>query len=75
LGTDEFIEWHTAEAEKLKELPRAQLKETKPPLERILAKDRETGIAEAYREYGYRLQEIAAHLGIHYATGAEYSAK
>jgi DNA-binding MarR family transcriptional regulator len=37
-------------------------------LERILAKDRDTGIIEAYREHGYRLQEIAAHLGVHYAT-------
>ncbi|MGH7927370.1 MAG: helix-turn-helix domain-containing protein [Candidatus Binatia bacterium] len=37
-------------------------------MERILAKNRESGIAEAYLEHGYRLQEIAAHLGVHYAT-------
>src|SRR4030095_4120483 len=37
-------------------------------LERIFAKDRETAIARAYREHGYRLQEISAHLEIHYAT-------
>jgi putative transposase len=68
LGSDEFIERHSAEAKELKEIPRAQLRAIKPKLERIFAKNRETGIAEAYREHGYRLQEIAAHLGVHYAT-------
>jgi putative transposase len=68
LGSDEFIERHSAQAKQLKEIPRAQLKAIEPPLERILAKNRETGIAYAYREHGYRLQEIAAHLGVHYAT-------
>jgi DNA-binding MarR family transcriptional regulator len=33
-----------------------------------LGKRGESGIAEAYREHGYRLREIAAHLGVHYAT-------
>ena len=51
----------------LKEFPRTQLKPIKPILERILVKGGESGIAEAYRE-GYRLREIAAHLGVHYAT-------
>ena len=68
LGSDEFIERHSAEDRQLKEIPRAQLKVIKPTLERIFAKAGETGIAEAYREHGYRLQEIAAHLGVHYAT-------
>lgn len=47
---------------------RAQLQAIKPTLERIFAKDRDSGIAQAYREHGYRLHEIAAHLGVHYAT-------
>ena len=68
LGSDEFVERHSAEDKELKEIPRAQLKPIKPTLERIFAKDGEKGIAQAYREHGYRLQEIAAHLGIHYAT-------
>jgi transcriptional regulator with PAS, ATPase and Fis domain len=68
MGSDEFVERHSAQARELKEIPRAQLKAIEPPLERILAKNRETGIADAYREHGYRLQEIAAHLGVHYAT-------
>jgi DNA-binding MarR family transcriptional regulator len=29
---------------------------------------REKGIVRAYREHGYRMREIAAHLGVHYAT-------
>jgi len=68
LGSDEFIERHSAEDKELKEIPRAQLKAIKPTLERIFARDKESGIAQAYREHGYRLQEIAAHLGVHYAT-------
>jgi putative transposase len=68
LGSDEFIGMHSAEDKGLKEIPRAQLKAIKPTLEQIFATDSETGIAQAYREHGYRLQEIAAHLGVHYAT-------
>jgi putative transposase len=68
LGSEEFIKRHSAEDKDLKEIPGAQLKATKPTLERIFANDEETGIAQAYREDGYRLQEIAAHLGVHYAT-------
>jgi putative transposase len=68
LGSEEFIERHSPGKQKLKEIPRAQLKAVKPSLERIFAKSGERGIAQAYKEYGYRLQEIAAHLGVHYAT-------
>jgi putative transposase len=52
----------------LKEIPRAQLKAVKPTLDRIFARSKEEGIAQAYREHGYRLHEIAKHLGVHYAT-------
>ena len=68
LGSDKFIERHSAEDKELKEIPRAQLHAFKPTLERIFARDGETGIGRAYREHGYRLQEIAAYLGVHYAT-------
>jgi len=68
LGSDKFIERHSAEDKELKAIPRAQLHAFKPTLERIFARDRETGIGRAYREHGYRLQEIAAYLGVHYAT-------
>jgi putative transposase len=68
LGSDKFIERHSAEDRELKAIPRAQLHAFKPTLERIFARDGETGIGRAYREHGYRLQEIAAYLGVHYAT-------
>jgi DNA-binding MarR family transcriptional regulator len=35
---------------------------------RIFAKNGERAIVQAYKEHGYRLREIADHLGIHYAT-------
>jgi REP element-mobilizing transposase RayT len=68
LGSEEFIEQHSAVDTEIREIPRAQLKALKPTLEWIFAKGGETGIAQAYREHGYRLHEIAAHLGVHYAT-------
>jgi len=68
LGSEAFIERHSAQDKEIKEIPRAQLKAVKPTLERIFAKGGETGIAQAYREHGYRLHEIAVHLGVHYAT-------
>lgn len=68
LGSEEFIEQHSAEDKELREIPRVQLKALRPTLEWIFAKGGDTGIAQAYREHGYRLREIAAHLGVHYAT-------
>lgn len=68
LGSEKFIERHAPRDQRLKEIPRAQLRAAKPSLERIFAKSGEQGIALAYKEHGYRLHEIAAHLGVHYAT-------
>ena len=68
LGSEEFIERHSPRDQRLKEIPRAQLRAAKPSLERIFAKRGEQGIALAYKEHGYRLHEIAAYLGVHYAT-------
>jgi putative transposase len=68
LGSEEFIEQHSAADKKLKEIPRAQLRAVKPTLDRIFARSKEAGIARAYREHGYRLHEIAKHLGVHYTT-------
>jgi REP element-mobilizing transposase RayT len=67
LGSQGFIEKHASGKEHLKEIPRAQLRAAKPSLKQIFARRGEKGIAEAY-EQGYRMSEIAAHLGIHYAT-------
>jgi putative transposase len=67
LGSEAFIENHAARKKNIKEIPRAQLRAAKPSLQRIFAKTGEKAIPEAY-QYGYRLNEIAAHLGVHYAT-------
>ena len=67
LGSQTFIQKHASGKENLKEIPRAQLRAAKPSLKHIFARRGEKGIAEAY-EQGYRLSEIATHLGVHYAT-------
>src|SRR6266545_2925946 len=67
LGSEAFIEKHAAGKKRLKEIPRAQWRAAKPSLQRIFATKGKKAIAEAY-EHGYRLNEIAAHLGVHYAT-------
>ena len=68
LGSEAFIARHCPGNQELKEIPRVQLKAVKPSLERIFAKSGKRAIVQAYKEHGYRLQEIAAHLGVHYAT-------
>jgi len=41
----------------------------RPSIEGIFVSTSETcAIATAYREYGYRLREIAEYLGVHYST-------
>jgi putative transposase len=68
LGSEEFIATHSPGKGELKEIPRVQLKAARPTLERIFARRSRGAIVQAYREHGYRLREIAAHLGVHYAT-------
>jgi hypothetical protein len=41
---------------------------TRPPLDEIFQISNAIPFTTAYRKYGYRLQDIAAHLGCHYAT-------
>ena len=68
LGSEAFIERHSPGNQELKKIPRVQLKAVKPSLERIFAKSGKKAIVQSYKEHGYRLHEIAAHLGVHYAT-------
>jgi putative transposase len=68
LGSEAFIERHSPQDRELKEIPRAQVRTVRPKLERILKGSDDRGIVQAYQEHGYRLHEIAAHLGVHYAT-------
>jgi putative transposase len=68
LGSEKFIEKHIAEDEQIKEIPRAQRRPIRPRLDQLFARNKNTAILQAYREHGYRLHEIAVHLGLHYAT-------
>jgi putative transposase len=67
LGSQAFIEKHAARNKDLKEIPQVQLRTAKPSLQRLFAKSGERAMPEAYN-HGYRLNEIARHLGVHYAT-------
>ncbi len=68
LGTEPFIKRHTKGLDRLKEVPRAHWRPVRPRLAQLFRAGGQTAIASAYREYGYRLHEIADHLGVHYAT-------
>lgn len=68
LGSDEFIKRLSPATENMREVPRPQWQAVKPPLRELLGKRGGQAIAVAYREYGYRLREIADHLNVHYAT-------
>lgn len=73
LGGDEFVERiksEYVEKENLPEVPRAQWKPSGKSLVAYVAEfdDRNEGMARAYMEGGYRMNEIAKHFGVHYAT-------
>lgn len=70
MGSDAFIERHVPDASTaLREIPREQRLVDRPPLGDILASaPKEAAIVTAYREYGYKLREIADFLGVHYST-------
>ena len=69
-GSDKFIEGHAPEAGKaLREIPREQRLVNRPALEEIFtSRSEDRAVAVAYRDYGYRLREIAAFLDVHYST-------
>jgi len=69
-GSDEFIAQHVPEgSQALREVPRKQRLVNRPAIEDIFkATSQEQAIVAAYRDYGYRLKEIAAFLGVHYST-------
>jgi AraC-like DNA-binding protein len=50
------------------EVPRRQRQPVRPSLKQIVTEDTPEAIGQASRDYGYRLAEIAQHLGVHYAT-------
>ncbi len=69
LGSEEFIAQHQPDR-MIREIPRRQAQAKRPSLREVF--QRRGGevrlIAVAYRQYGYRLAEIADHLKVHYAT-------
>lgn len=65
-GGKRFIEKVTDGVEVLKEVPRIQCQPLRPDLKEVLKE--EHGILKAYRDYGYRMKEIAEELDVHYAT-------
>ena len=70
LGSERFIESVPKPRTKLTEIPRRQRLPDCPTLKEIFADVATTdeGILKAYRDHGYRMREIAEHLGVHYAT-------
>ena len=67
LGSAPFIERHRPRGELAAEIPRRQREPVRPSLHDIFSEAGDEAIALAYR-HGYRLREIAEHVGIHYAT-------
>ncbi len=68
LGSEAFIKRHSPENRELKEIPHAQIRAVRPKLQKIVKGIDDPAVLQAYKEHGYRLREIAAHLGVHYAT-------
>lgn len=69
LGSEDFVAQHQPNRV-IRDVPREQTQAQRPSL-RVLFRRNDTEprlIHLAYRQYGYRLAEIAAHLGVHAAT-------
>jgi REP element-mobilizing transposase RayT len=69
LGGEAFVARHQPD-QVLAEIPRRQTQAARPTLQVLFAQRgaQDHHMLTAYRRYGYRLREIAAHLGVHYAT-------
>ncbi len=67
LGCDEFLTRDFGLPIPLEEVPRRQWQPLRRELAEIFATE-PTPVAIAYRDYGYRLAEIARFLGYHYST-------
>jgi hypothetical protein len=69
LGSDAFVARHQPDRV-IRDIPRRQTQAQRPPLRVLFERKGEPAwhIHTAYRQYGYRLAEIANHLGVHPAT-------
>lgn len=69
IGSPEFIDSHIPMERPSEEVSVRHPTGPRPDLELLLEReDLEAAVAEAYLEHGYRMKEIAALLGCHYAT-------
>lgn len=69
LGSEDWVAEHQPDRV-IKEVPRTQTQAQRPSLKELFSgtRGRDRALLQAYRRYGYRLWEIAQHLGVHYAT-------
>ena len=69
LGSEKFVGQHQPNRV-IRDIPRRQTQAQRPSLETLFERkgDMEKTIHQAYRQYGYRLADIADHLGVHAAT-------
>lgn len=67
-GGETFTRLHTDALTPNPEIPRRQWQPQRPPLDQLLRTGQVADIARAYTHHGYTMREIAAHLGVHYAT-------
>lgn len=69
-GSEAFIERHVPEGSSaFREIPREQRLINRPSLAEVFANEPDDlAIAAAYRQYGYKLKDIADYLGVHYST-------
>jgi len=68
LGGEEFVEKHAGGGGSLEEVPQGQRNPVRPSLKNLFRDRPADAILAAYRDHGYRLKEMAQHLGVHYAT-------
>jgi putative transposase len=69
LGSEKFVAQHQPNRV-IRDIPRRQTQAQRPSLETLFERKGalEKTIHQAYRQYGYRLADIADHLGVHAAT-------
>ncbi len=69
LGDETFVAKHQP-GKRLQEIARQQTHAVRPRLSTLLPRTNQSplAIAEAYRIHGYRMREIANHVGLHYST-------
>lgn len=78
LGEEGFVDKLVEQLKKhrdVPEIPRSQRYANRPSLEKLLSAEarmnlrkRRVAIIKAVEQYGYRQQEIATHLGLHYSS-------